>query len=157
MASAVFAIESLIVTQYRDPAGRHRSATFRRASDARDHRRQVENDLAGHRWRDPARGREPFGPYLERSLASAHELRPSTQALYGTIAAKHILPELRDVPIRALDAERVSGFLDGLVTRGVGIRTVQVATQVLSRVMTRLRSVPRSSSQGASRTCCSDL
>jgi integrase len=122
---------------YRDPAGRHRSATFRRASDARDYRRQVENDLAGQRWRDPARGREPFAPYLERALASAHELRPSTQALYGTIARKHILPALGDVPIRALDAERISTFLDGLVSRGVGVRTVQIARQVLSRVLMR--------------------
>lgn len=123
--------------RYRDPAGRHRSRTFRRRRDAEDFARRVEVEKADGAWRDPTSARRPLGELAEAFFEGAYDLRPATRALYEGAWRRHVAPTFAEVPVGAVRAEDVRAWIEGLLRRGVGPRSVQVARQVLGRVLER--------------------
>jgi integrase len=123
--------------RYRDPAGRHRSRTFRRRRDAEDFARRVEIAMADGAWRDPTAARRPLGELAEAYFSGAYDLRPATRALYEGAYRKHVAPALAEVPVGRIRSEDVRKWIEGLLREGVGPRTVQVARQVLGRILER--------------------
>ncbi|GIU98770.1 MAG: hypothetical protein KatS3mg014_0386 [Actinomycetota bacterium] len=123
--------------RYRDPAGRHRSRTFRRRRDAEDFARRVEVEIADGAWRDPSSARRPLGELAEAFLEGAYDLRPATKALYEGAWRLHVAPTFAGVPVGAVRAEDVRAWIEGLLRAGVGARTVQIARQVLGRILER--------------------
>lgn len=123
--------------RFRDPAGRHRSRTFRRRRDAEDFARRVEIEIADGAWRDPASARRPLGEVAEAFLGGAYDLRPATRALYEGAYRLHVAPTFAGVAVGAIRAEEVRSWIEGLLRAGVGPRTVQVARQVLGRILER--------------------
>ncbi|HXF73105.1 MAG TPA: site-specific integrase [Actinomycetota bacterium] len=121
--------------RYRDPSGRHRSETFRRRKDAEDRLHQLEVALRGGTWRDPRASRTPLAERARAWLAGRHDLRPSTARIYEGVLRRHVLPALGDRPIGSLRPEDVRAFVSGLLERGVGRRTAQLARQVLGSVL----------------------
>jgi integrase len=121
--------------RWRDPAGIERVQTFRLKSQARDFLTSIEDSKLAGAYRDPAAGREAFGHYLERFLASAVDLRPATKALYRTHANRYVLPALGSTPLATIRPADVRAFIADLHGRGVQPPTIQVAHRLLSRVL----------------------
>lgn len=108
-----------------------RGQTFARRRDAQGFLAAVEGSKASGTYRDPTAGRVPLGPYLERFLASV-DVRPATRALYEVQARRYVLPAFAGAPLGEITAGDVREWLSGL---DAGARTIQVAHQVLSRVL----------------------
>ncbi len=121
--------------RYRDPAGRHRSRTFRRRRDAEDFARRVEVEIADGRWRDPAAAKATVAERTAAWLAGLHHVRPSTLAQYRWTVERYIIPGLGSHPIGALRPEQVRSFLARLLEEGRGPRTVRAVRQVLHAVL----------------------
>jgi integrase len=123
--------------RYRDPAGRHRSRTFRRRRDAEDFARRVEIQIADGAWRDPTAARRPLGELAEAYFAGAYDLRRASRVLYEGSWRRHIAPTFAETPVGGIRPEDVRAWVDGLLRSGLGPRTVQVARQVLGRILQR--------------------
>lgn len=121
--------------EYRDPAGRHRTRTFRRRRDAEEFLHRVEVELAGGTWRDPRASRVTLAERAQAWLAGLHHVRESTRAHYGWAVNRYIVPGLGDVPLGALRPEDVRRFLASLLEAGTGARTVAVVRQVLHTLL----------------------
>lgn len=118
--------------RWRPPGARTlRGQTFARRRDAQAFLASVEGSKATGTYRDPTAGRVPLGPYLERFLQTA-DVRPATRALYEVQARRYVLPVFADVAIGEITPADVRDWLSGLEAGG---RTVQVAHQLLSRVL----------------------
>jgi hypothetical protein len=66
--------------RFRDTAGRQRTATFDRKSDATIFLAAAETDVARGSWRDPALGRTPFADPGTGWRATRGRDRPPTPA-----------------------------------------------------------------------------
>jgi integrase len=121
--------------RWRDPAGKECVQTFRLMTQARDFLIDLEDSKLSGSYRDPALGEQAFGPFLDRFLDSAVDLRPATIALYRTQARRHVLPAFGSTPIGAIRPGDVRAFLAELQGRGAGAPTIQVAHRLLSRVL----------------------
>jgi integrase len=118
--------------RWRPPGARAlRGQTFTRRRDAQAFLASVEGSKATGTYRDPAAGRIPLGPYLERFPQTA-DVRPATRALYEVQARRYVLPVFAESSIGEITPGDVREWLSGLQA---GARTVQVAHQVLSRVL----------------------
>jgi integrase len=102
---------------YRGPDGRRRTAdsTFATAADANAWLSSIEAQVIAGDWRPPEPSRETFGSYGDRWLASRVDLRPSTRELYSLLWNRWVEPTLGDVPLAALDTERVRTWYLGQV------------------------------------------
>ncbi|HXF74089.1 MAG TPA: tyrosine-type recombinase/integrase [Actinomycetota bacterium] len=120
--------------EYRDPAGRHRTRTFRRRRDAEEFLHRVEVELSGGSWRDPAAAREPLSERIEAWLASRHDWRPTTRARREPIVRLYMLPRLGGVAVGALRPEHVRAWMAELLDGGVSPQTVWRARQLLHAV-----------------------
>src|SRR5580700_8826929 len=87
--------------RYRDPAGRSRSRSFKKKSDAVKYKSTVEADLVRAEWHDPSMGRMTFSDWVKEYQANADK-RPTTSARDSIVLKTHFLPDLGPVPIGAI-------------------------------------------------------
>ncbi len=92
-------------------------------------------DQARGSWRPPSGGRETFGQWADRYLATTAHLRPKTRANYESTLRVHLLPEFANVEIRRLDRPAVRAFLAQLAASGVAAGTVERVRAVLRNVL----------------------
>src|SRR5829696_2613031 len=83
--------------RYRDLAGKPHTAsqTFATRPEAGRFLAQVETDLARGEWTDPRGGRVSFAEWAARWQETTTNLRPNTQALYGYLLRRFLLPAFR--------------------------------------------------------------
>jgi integrase len=117
---------------YRTPEGGHRAKTFRTRREAEAFLHEIEGRKIAGRFIDPALAKQPFRDFLERWLASAVHLRPTTRALYRRMADRYLIPGLGERRLADLDRGTCREFLAGL---GVGAATVEVVHRLLRRVL----------------------
>ena len=110
---------------YRDPTGRQRSKSFGRKVDAQRYCNSVETDIERRDWIDPQHGKQSFGSWAERWLATVTHLQPTTQQGYESIVAKHLLPRFADVPIGSIDHPTILAFLSDLKASGAAAGTIR--------------------------------
>lgn len=78
--------------RYRDPAGKERSRTFSRKSDAERFLVTVETSKMAGNYIDPAASRRTVGEQAAEWLAGQAHLTPATRARYAGIVREHIVP-----------------------------------------------------------------
>jgi integrase len=86
-------------------------------------------------WRPPEAGRQTFGYWAKRYLATTAHLRPKTKANYESTLKCHLLPELADVELRRLDRPSVRAFLARMTDRGTATGTVERVRAVMRNVL----------------------
>ena len=119
---------------YRGPDRKQRSRRFARKVDAQKFASTVEADMIRGEWLDPAMGKQLFGDWAQRWMATKTNLKPSTRQSYEAIVTNHLLPAFETVPIAAIDHPTVLAFLAKLTTvRGAG--TVKNIRDVLRMIM----------------------
>ncbi|UDY35697.1 site-specific integrase [Dermatobacter hominis] len=111
------------LVRYRDPSGKVRNKTFRRAEDARRFASTTEADMVRGAWVDPNAGRVLFRDYAarwvaERTTSRGRKLAPRTVELYRSQLAKHIEPTFGDVDLSKITVAAVRSWHSQLVGRG---------------------------------------
>jgi integrase len=74
--------------------GKRRSRTFATQREAADYLAEVRTDRVRGTWRAPDAGAIPLADFAGRWLASRHDLRPSTRALYADLLRRWIAADL---------------------------------------------------------------
>ncbi len=62
-------------------------------------------------WIDPDRGRELFGDWADKWLATTANRKPKTREIYESIVHKHLRPRFGKAPIAAIDYPTVLTFV----------------------------------------------
>lgn len=121
--------------RYRDPAGRQRTRSFDRKSDAQAFLATVSVEIHRGQWVDPAGGRTLLSEWIAEWSASTTNLRPSTRARDDSYLRTHILPRFGSVPLGSITQLEVRSWVAGLDGRGLAPATVQKAYQILGKVL----------------------
>lgn len=121
--------------RYRDESRRQRKQTFERKVDAQRFASSVETDLLRGDWIDPDRGRELFGDWADRWVATLADRKPKTRESYESIVAKHLRPRFGHAPIGAIDYTTVLTFVAELRGSGVAAKTVRNIRDVLRMIL----------------------
>jgi integrase len=118
--------------RYRDPAGKERSRTFPRKSDADRFLVTVEASKLQGRWVDPAGARTPFGGYAEQWL-SIQVFRDTTRQKVEGHLRKHLLPFFGHRPIGAIRPSEVQAWVRGR-SEALAPATVEVMYRYLAAI-----------------------
>jgi integrase len=121
--------------RFRDTAGRQRTATFDRKSDATVFLAAAETDVARGSWRDPALGRTPFSDIARDWLASNPRKRPTTYARDAMVVRVHLTPLLGQLPIARVTPADVKSVVAAMEHRGLAPATVRTSYGVLRAIL----------------------
>jgi integrase len=121
--------------RYRDRAGRSRSKTFARKSNARSFLDEVGNDLRRGSYIDPKLARIPFEQWADRWWPTTVTLRPTTRHGYWGILQRHVRPYFAGRRISDIDYMDVEEFIAHLVNRGLSPKFTRDCVSVLSLIM----------------------
>jgi len=121
--------------RYRDPAGRQRTTTFDRKSDATAFLAATETDVNRGNWRDPGLGRTLLGDWIDEWWATTVNLRPSTRARDESYIRNHVLPTFGEVPLTQITQLGVRAWVAELDAKGLAPATVQKAYQILGKLL----------------------
>ncbi len=121
--------------RYRDPAGRERSKSFLRKTDAERFLHSVETDIVRGEWTDPRLGRITFGEWSTRVEAGRANVSNSTRANYHSVLQSLVLPTFGPVPIGAIEPGAVREWIAGLVAKGYSASTVRRAYTLLQEAL----------------------
>jgi hypothetical protein len=97
--------------RYRDPNGRARMKTFRRADEARAFAKTVEADVIRSDYLQPALARTRFDQRAEDWLRSTADLRPKTRVGYESMLRVNVLPHFAGWQVGRIEATHVRQYL----------------------------------------------
>ncbi|HUP68359.1 MAG TPA: tyrosine-type recombinase/integrase [Acidimicrobiales bacterium] len=121
--------------RYRDPNGRPRMKTFRRAEDARLFAKTIEADVVRGDYLQPALARSRFDRWADEWLCSTADLRPKTRVGYESMLRVNVLPHFGSWPVGRIEAVHVRQYLADLRSAGAGPGTVRAARKILRLVL----------------------
>ncbi|HVM34539.1 MAG TPA: tyrosine-type recombinase/integrase [Actinomycetota bacterium] len=121
--------------RYLDPAGKLRSKSFARKSDAKAFLAAIETDKRRGNFVDPAHGRIPFERWALECFEGRLHLRASTRARDESQLRTHILPAFASHPIGAITKLGVQSFVRSLSEKGLAPRTVRECYHILGGIL----------------------
>lgn len=121
--------------RYRDPAGRERSRSFARRTDAERFLHGVESDMVRGEWTDPRLGRITFGEWSARVEAGRVNVAPSTRANYQSVLRSLVLPTFGPMPVGTIEPGAVRAWIAGLVADGYSASTIRRAYTILQEAL----------------------
>lgn len=121
--------------RYRDPSGRPRKRTFRRAEAARSFAKTIEADVVRGDYVQPALTRSRFDRWAADWMESTADLRPKTRVGYESMLRVNVLPHFGNWQVGRIEPVHVRQFLAGLRAAGAGPGTVRAARKVLRLVL----------------------
>ncbi len=121
--------------RYRDPAGRERSRSFVRKTDADRFLHSVETDKLRGEWTDPRFGRITLAEWSAGVEAGRVDAADSTKASYGSVLRSLVLPSFGSVPLAAIEPGDVRHWVADLVDRGYAASTVRRAYTLLQEAL----------------------
>jgi len=122
--------------RYRDPSGHQRRTTFKKHSEARAFRAQVETAILAGTYIDRTATRLSFGAWSSKWLGTRiHHLKPKTADGYESLLRVHLLPRWADTPLHAIDYLDVEAFIADLVESGLSPSRVRQAHQLLGMIL----------------------
>ena len=120
---------------WRDPAGKVRTKTFDRKTDAQRHARTVEHRKDVGEYVDPDAGRATLTGWTEHVISTSTHLRPTTRAKYEVLGRLYLAEgSLGDREIRSISKADIREFLAEL-TRTKNPATVEAVFRLLHRVL----------------------
>lgn len=121
--------------RYRDPSGRPRKRTFRRADDARAFAKTIEADVVRGDYVQAALARSRFDKWAAEWMESTADLRPKTRVGYESMLRVNVLPHFGNWQVGRIEPVHVRQFLAGLRAAGAGPGTVRAARKILRLVL----------------------
>ncbi|MDQ4129999.1 MAG: site-specific integrase [Actinomycetota bacterium] len=120
--------------RYRDPTGRPRLKTFRRADEARAFAKTVEADVVRGDYLNPTLARTKFEHWATEWLKSTADLRPKTRVGYESMLRVNVVPYFEGWRVGRIETLHVRQFLAELRAQGAAPGTVR-AGKVLRLVL----------------------
>jgi integrase len=121
--------------RYRDRAGRSRSKTFVKKTDARAFLDEVGAELRRGTWVDPRLTRIQFEEWVDRWWPTTVKLRPTTRYGYWGILQRHVRPYFEGRRLCDIDYMDVEEFIAHQVNRGLSPKFTKDCVSVLSLIM----------------------
>jgi len=120
----------------RDPyTGELHSQTFPTRKAAQDWLHTQEADKSRGNYRDPDAGKVALGKLVDSFLSSATDLAPATLALYETMNRRYVAPSIGRRAVGTIRPHSIREWTAALAAKGIGARTIQVARQLVVRVL----------------------
>jgi integrase len=123
------------VARYVDPAGRERSKSFTRRSDAQKYLTEIEAAKLKGTWVDPAHSRTRFRNWHEEWWATTVNLRPKTRTRNEMVFRLYVLPRFGAAPLDTITQREVRAWVTSLTGRGLSPATVHKAYQLFAKAM----------------------
>ncbi|GAA1449669.1 site-specific integrase [Nocardiopsis tropica] len=112
-----------------DPSGKPKAKTFAKKTDADTCRSQVEHDLKGGEYQDPATARTRLVDVAEPWFAAKTDLEQGSRDIYRDHLDNYVLPRWGTVPVGAISFEDVAVWVGKLQSDpGRGGRPLAPAT-----------------------------
>lgn len=121
--------------RYRDPNGRARKRTLRRAEDARSFAKTVEAEIVRGDYLRPALARTRFDRWADEWMLSTADLRPETRVGYESMLRVNVLPHFGGWLVSHIETVHVRQYLADLRAAGAGPGTVRSARKILRLVL----------------------
>jgi len=121
--------------RYRDPAGRERSRSFVRRTDADRFLHSVETDMVRGDWTDPRLGRLTFGDWSTSVEAGRVNVATSTRDNYRSVLRNLVLPTFGSVPVGAIEPGAIREWIADLVADGYSPSTIRRAYTLLREAL----------------------
>lgn len=114
--------------------GKRQSSTFKAKEECRTWIRQMlEQEEQGH---DYTGSLTTLKEFLQQWLETAQlSLRPKTFIQYQALSCNHIIPHIGLMKLKDLRQDKVEEYYAGLISQGIGPRTVQMIHSILHRAM----------------------
>jgi len=135
--------------RYRDPSGRERSKTFRKATDAERFKKVVDADLVRGEWHDPKPGRKLFSEWVREYTAEVSK-RPTTAARDAVVLKTHFLPALADFPLSSITPRDIQKIVTKMQAnlRPATVRTNYAVVAAVFSAAVQAELIPRSPCRG---------
>jgi len=111
------------------------SGTFATRAEAAGYLAGVQADQDRATWLDLVASNETLRGYATSWLAQRADLRPRTAELYGGLLARHLLPQLGQLPLHRLSPAIIRKWHAGRLEAGVGRSTVAKAYRLLKTIL----------------------
>ena len=122
------------VLRYTDPAGKERSKTFRRKTDADRYRQSIESAISTGTYVDPNRGKVTTDIWAQTWLDGKTNLTPKSRQRYQEALDKHIKTRWKDVPLDRVTHAEVQKWLAEL-GQGRAAGTVRKHANIMRQIM----------------------
>lgn len=109
--------------RYRDTNGRDRMKTFRKVSEAKKFKAQIEADLSRGQFVDPTAGKTLLRDWINQFLRN-HDADPATIYAMEKRFDLHVLPQLGHYELRALRASTIRSWMGSLPDLSASYRRV---------------------------------
>jgi integrase len=100
---------------------------------ARERKTELDRQLQSGEYTAKAIRQEKVESFVERMLASDHDLAPSTRAGYRDTWENHVKKRLGHRPIGSVSARELQAFVDQLIADGIGNGTLTTIRQLLAK------------------------
>lgn len=122
------------VFRYVDPAGKERSKTFRRKTDADSYRQSIESAISTGSYVDPKRGKVATDVWAQTWLDGKTNLTPKSRQRYQEALDKHVKPRWKDVPLDRVTHAEIQQWLAEL-GQGRAAATVRKHANIMRQIM----------------------
>jgi integrase len=117
--------------RWRDPAGRQRTKTFRRKTDAKQFSNRVEVEMQRGTYVDPQLGKLLFADWACEWLQTKINLRASSWARDESYLRNHVMPTFGNVALARIDKLLVQAWVRDLVHKGLHPATIHACYRIL--------------------------
>lgn len=121
--------------RWRDPAGREKTKSFARATDARSFRTQIEHELQRGLYVDRLQGRTPFELCAAEWLRGKIDLRRSSWCRDEIYLRNHVVGAFGRTPIATITKTNVQTWIGELQAKGLAPGTIKHCYRILRSVL----------------------
>ena len=121
--------------RWRDPAGRQRTKSFKRKTDAKQFANRVEVEMQRGTYVDPQLGKLLFSDWAHEWLQTKINLRASSWTRDESYLRNHVMPTFGDIALAKIDKLLVQSWVRDLVTKGLHPSTIKECYRILRSVM----------------------
>ena len=122
-------------TRWRDPAGRQRTKSFRRKSDAKQFANRVEVEKERGTYVDPQLGKLLFADWAHEWLQTKMNLRASSWTRDESYLRNHVMPTFGNIALARIDKLLVQAWVRELVEKGLHPATVKECYRILRSIL----------------------
>jgi integrase len=121
--------------RWRDPAGRQRTKSFKRKTEAKQFANRVEVEMQRGTYVDPQLGKLLFADWAHEWLQTKINLRASSWTRDESYLRNHVMPTFGSIALGRIDKLLVQVWVRDLVTKGLHPSTVKECYRILRSVM----------------------
>ena len=122
-------------TRWRDPAGRQRTKSFKRKSDAKQFANRVEVEMQRGTYVDPQLGKLLFADWAHEWLQTKMNLRASSWTRDESYLRNHVMPTFGTIALARIDKLLVQAWVRELVEKGLHPATVKECYRILRSIL----------------------